>query len=437
MEALRYVDVPGYAALLLRTSTTDLEQAGALIPRSKEWLSGKAKWNDNKKQWTFPSGAVLKFSYLATENDKYQYKSSEYDFVGFDELTDFTETQYQYLFSRTRRLNTSLIPTRVRAATNPGGKGGEWVRRRFVPDAYLRAEENERFSRVWCCQEDRAFVPAKLEDNVEHVDIEEYDRFMSQLDPVTRAQLRRGDWKAFAGGRFDPAWWMRYQSLGDSYRLDDGSVVLDAWCPRFTTVDPANSEKKTKKSKYTAIGTWAVTPNRRLLLLNMVREHLGVEKIIPRLYEICQLWHPQWVGIEADGFQGSLVTEANHLQLYPNMPLIRSLSHKSKSKLERATNAIIMAEQKQIYLPVDAGWLEDFEGECTVFTGNPQLDNYTDQVDVLAYAALYMTDQSYFLDAGEPFAVGQPPDPLGVSEGIPHGSYTREAPSQQQGLAMW
>src|SRR5215813_2487649 len=42
--ALQYVDVPGYAALILRRSFSDLALPGAAMARSKEWLSGKARW---------------------------------------------------------------------------------------------------------------------------------------------------------------------------------------------------------------------------------------------------------------------------------------------------------------------------------------------------------------------------------------------------------
>ena len=38
MAALQYVDVPGYAALLLRRTYDELEQEGSLIPLSKEWF---------------------------------------------------------------------------------------------------------------------------------------------------------------------------------------------------------------------------------------------------------------------------------------------------------------------------------------------------------------------------------------------------------------
>jgi hypothetical protein len=74
--ALQYVDVPGYAALILRRTYADLAKPGALMDRSKEYLHGTgARWNERDKQWRFPSGAVISFGYLQHEDDKLQYKS--------------------------------------------------------------------------------------------------------------------------------------------------------------------------------------------------------------------------------------------------------------------------------------------------------------------------------------------------------------------------
>src|SRR4051812_48713519 len=60
--ALQYVDVPGYAALLLRRTFSDLALPSALMARAHEWLGPtNARWNDTTKTWTFPSGASVTF----------------------------------------------------------------------------------------------------------------------------------------------------------------------------------------------------------------------------------------------------------------------------------------------------------------------------------------------------------------------------------------
>jgi predicted phage terminase large subunit-like protein len=178
MAALQYVIEPGYDALLLRRTFADLSKPRALIPLSMEWLSGTpAKWDSQQHQWRFPSGASLSFGYLETEKHKYQYQSAAYQFVGFDELTQFSESQYRYLFSRCRRLFGSSVPSRVRAASNPGGEGHEWVKSRLI--------DGQRPG--------RRFVKALKEENP-YLDQEDYDIQLAELDLVTREQLQHGDW---------------------------------------------------------------------------------------------------------------------------------------------------------------------------------------------------------------------------------------------------
>ena len=182
MAALQYADVPGYAALLLRRSYTDLSLPGALMDRAKAWLMpSAARWRDSLKTWEFPSGATATFGYLEKPGDEYRYQSTEFQFIGFDELTQFAEAQYRYLFSRLRRPSTVDVPLRMRSASNPGGPGHEWVRERFI-DAQGAVEG-------------RIFIPASLPDNP-YLDQGAYLESLNQLDPITRQQLLMGDWSA-------------------------------------------------------------------------------------------------------------------------------------------------------------------------------------------------------------------------------------------------
>lgn len=207
MAALEYVHVPNYSALLLRRTYADLSKQGALMDRAKEWLSSTgATWNEQRKMWTFPSGARLAFGYLETENDKFQYQGAEYQFIGFDELSQFTKTQYSYLFSRLRRLKDSNVPIRMRSGSNPGGIGSQWVNERFIPKGFTPEDAIEE--KVWTKTDadeetgeaiERYFVPARLDDNP-FLDQEEYELSLRELDPVTRAQLRRGDWQITVRG---------------------------------------------------------------------------------------------------------------------------------------------------------------------------------------------------------------------------------------------
>ena len=193
MAALQYVDEPTYSALLLRRSYADLALPGALMDRAKEWLMPTdAHWRESSKTWTFPSGATLSFGYLEHTGDEYRYQSTEFQFIGFDELTQFEEKQYRYMFSRLRRLADSSAPLRMRTASNPGGIGHEWVRSRFIDEDPLKSR--------------RVFISARLPDNP-YLDQEAYIDSLNQLDPVTRRQLLQGDWTARQPGNLFQREW--------------------------------------------------------------------------------------------------------------------------------------------------------------------------------------------------------------------------------------
>lgn len=215
MGALQYVDQPDYAAIIFRRTYMQLSKPGALISRSKQWLKQTdARWVDQEKTWHFPSGAKLAFGYLESDGDEENYQSAEFQYIGFDELTHFTERQYTYLFSRLRRLEGMDIPLRLCGASNPGSRGHAWVRDRLVQG---RAPN-------------RVFVPARIDDNP-HLDKPAYLTALAHLRPALQQQLRDGDWSAFEGM---------------AYLVKEGVHVvppfaIDNWWHRFEAMDYGTS----------------------------------------------------------------------------------------------------------------------------------------------------------------------------------------------------
>jgi hypothetical protein len=239
MAALQYVDVPGYAALILRKTYKDLALAGAIMDRSHEWLrETRAIWNDREKRWTFPSGASLTFGYLDTEADKYRYQGAEIQFLALDEATQFPEQWYRYVLSRLRRPAGSKLPIRARLGANPGGIGHAWVHSRFV------------LSKDPEC----AFIPATLEDNP-HLDAKEYRRSLALLDATTRRQLEEGIWVQDASGlvyrqpitvKQRPASAEWSYLLGVDFGIKDATAyVILGWRPHSRTVYVVESFKET------------------------------------------------------------------------------------------------------------------------------------------------------------------------------------------------
>jgi len=185
MAATQYVHVPSYRALILRRTYQDLSLPGAIMDRAKEWWAGRSdvKWTEKDKSFLFPSGARIVFGYLESDKDKYRYLSAEFQYIAFDELTQFSEDQYTYLFSRQRKAATVDVPIRMRAGSNPGGIGHAWVAKRFIDPTTASAP----------------FVPARLSDNP-NVDAETYRKSLAKLDPTTREQLEEGRWVQDQGG---------------------------------------------------------------------------------------------------------------------------------------------------------------------------------------------------------------------------------------------
>lgn len=261
MAALQYMHVPGYSALLLRRTFSQLTKSDSLIPRSKDWLAGSdASWSEKYNRWSFPSGATLEFGYLQYENDKYNYQSAAYQFVGWDELTQFSLTSYQYLHSRTRRPKDasqllSRVPIRTRAASNPGGIGHDWVKDRFItaPDS------------------DCAFVPARLKDNP-HLDRKEYEKSLAKLDPITRAQLLEGDWTArLAGGFFKREWVDFIEAPPNDARSCRGWDLA------------ATLKKKKKKDPDWTVGARVWEKNQHYFVGPILRDHYspnGLDKVL-------------------------------------------------------------------------------------------------------------------------------------------------------------
>jgi len=150
--------------------------------------SSQAEYNQNKKVWTFPSGATVEFGVLDHDKDKYDYQGAEYHFFGWDELSEFTEEMYKYLFSRTRRLKGDPIPLRWRATSNPVNNF-RWIKSRF--------DIQHNRSRIY---QERRYIHSDMSDNP-YLDEEEYRKKLQNLTPIERKKLEEGDWSEMSGGK--------------------------------------------------------------------------------------------------------------------------------------------------------------------------------------------------------------------------------------------
>ena len=200
LYAMRY---KGSKQILFRRSYPELEksvirQAFELFPVTLY------KYSNTSHTMTFPNGSVLDFGYISSEEDVYQYQSAEYDVIRFDELTHFTEFQYEYMRSRLR--GTNGYPKQMKSSTNPGNIGHAWVKARFIDPAeygkefvgeYVNDEAGNKKALT------RIFIPAKVTDNQFLMENDpNYILNHSALPESQRKALRDGSWDIHTGQFF-------------------------------------------------------------------------------------------------------------------------------------------------------------------------------------------------------------------------------------------
>ncbi len=391
MAALQYVEVPGYAAIMFRKTYADLALPGALMDRAQSWLGGSdAHWNGQEKTWAFPSGATLTFGYLNEENDRFRYQSSEFQCICFDELTQFKERDYKFLFSRLRRTVDNKVPLRMRAGTNPGGIGHLWVKKRFDP-------EGRRPPQV-----DRRFVGARLEDNP-YIDIATYERSLDQLDSQTRKQYRAGDWTDFGGNHYLPDLWPRYIDTGDAYKIGDGAGrwrhIRKVECSRILTLDWAMGKPKKSEGRIivepgeltgdcTAFLVADLTDDDDglLFMLDCVNERIPLGSNAPRLAEMCRRWQPIVVSGDDDNLTEAMWLECRRFR---DIPTIKTIPIASRNKLVRSQAAIVRAERGKILLPEhSSAWTETLCDQLSSFTGiDGEQDDVADSMSIMGRLA--------------------------------------------------
>jgi phage terminase large subunit len=215
--ALRY---PKLKLLLLRRTFPELE-SNHILPLLQE-LEGIARYAVAKKMFIFPNGSFIKLGYCKNEKDAFQYVGREYDVIGFEEATLFTEAQLDFIKTSARNTRSDFQP-RIYYTCNPGGVGHHYIKRLFI-DKDFTADENP---------DDYTFIPASIYDNTILLSRDpSYLGVLNSLPEDLRRAHRDGDWDALSGQYFRefrrdthviepfeiPKEWFRYVTI--DYGLD-------------------------------------------------------------------------------------------------------------------------------------------------------------------------------------------------------------------------
>lgn len=255
----------------------------------------EATYRDDDGIWTFrwgkEQGATAIFGHCDDKRDWKRYVGQEYQIICFDELTWFTEEQYDEICKRLRS-SAKGLPRLIRATSNPGGPGHGFVFRRWGPwldpDRELPDEEIEWFDgagarrvalirglpprtengrrmppavsgqilyvaklgerEVFSTEPfelngahalTRTFIGAKLSDNPALLrEDPNYRATLRQGSELRRRQLEDGDWlsKPAAGMFFKREW---FEIVPD---FPEGAVFCRAWDKASTEPHPQNTD---------------------------------------------------------------------------------------------------------------------------------------------------------------------------------------------------
>lgn len=119
-DAARETDNPNHRALIVRRSLDELRE---LIDKSQELyknINKNNRWNITDKTWVFTSGAKIWMSYLEHDNDVHRYQGQAFNYIAFDELTQWP-SPYAWDYMRSRlRSHDKTLKLKQRACVDEG-----------------------------------------------------------------------------------------------------------------------------------------------------------------------------------------------------------------------------------------------------------------------------------------------------------------------------
>ena len=203
-------------SLLLRRTN---KEALGLVERMADVIGNRDGWSGQAGIWRLDDGATAEISGCQLEDDKQKFKGSPHDLICFDEVSDFTESQYTFIIAWNRSAKPGQRCRVVAAGNPPTRPEGLWVLKRWAawldPNHPNPAKPGEL--RWYTAGEDgkevevdgpgphiingepivarsRTFIPAKLSDNPD-LEASGYASVLAALPEELRA--------AYRDGRFD------------------------------------------------------------------------------------------------------------------------------------------------------------------------------------------------------------------------------------------
>jgi len=118
LEPTRHIDNRDFNSVIFRRTYPEITQSGGIWEDSgKIYPSLGAAQHLGNLEWSFPSGATVRFAHIQYESDLNKYLGAQIALIAFDQLELFSEKMFFYMLSRNR--STSGVRPYMRATCNP------------------------------------------------------------------------------------------------------------------------------------------------------------------------------------------------------------------------------------------------------------------------------------------------------------------------------
>jgi predicted phage terminase large subunit-like protein len=398
LSAAKHSDNAHYGAVIFRETYAQVTEEGSLWDTSRELFGESgAVATEGNLEWDFPSGAKVSFAYLQHEKDKYKYQGSQMAFIGFDELTHFSEANFWYMLSRNR--TTCGVQPQIKCTCNPDAES--WVAKLISwwidSDGYIIPERSGKlrwFLRlggedfVWADSKQElidkgaeeeliyslTFIRSRLIDN--KILVEKDPRYRARLSLLPQVERERllgdmqkgGNWKiSTSGGLVQRSWFKTFNLEGKPATPDR---IIQSW-------DTAN--KESELADYSVCTTWYVTKT-GYYLVDLWREKVGSPELIRTAINLAAKWKPHIILVEDKASGTGLIQhlkEKTSLTVFPIIPVA--------AKMIRFSNESPAIEGGKVFVPYEAPWVTDYTQELVVAPNGLHDDQCDSTSQFLAY----------------------------------------------------
>lgn len=200
----------------------------------------------------------IRFAHMQYESDRFNWQGAQIPYIGFDELTHFTEDQFFYMPSRNR--SVCGVKPRIRGTVNPDADS--WVKRFLAPwvdeewpmeDRAISGEKRwfirESGQIIWLKKGEShpdaksvTFIRASVYDNKILLETNpEYLINLKSLPLIERERLLNGNWSIRPeGGKYFKKHWFPVLEV----RPGDIEEECRYWDKAATEIVPSSSKKQ-------------------------------------------------------------------------------------------------------------------------------------------------------------------------------------------------